>query len=112
MKGGISIIITKKITAIKYTYRDPIAGKEGSSSEPINWFGLHNKVGVLHTHGASYGRNSGDYFSLADTDYADKIGIPIYVATPRGTLRKYNPADETDIIIYWDLPYDPNHPDR
>ena len=89
MREGICIIITKKITTIKYTYRDPKAGKKNSVSEPINWFGIHNKVGLLHTHGASYGGSSGDYFSITDTEYADKLGVPIYVATPLGTLRKY-----------------------
>ena len=72
MREGICIIITKKITTIKYTYRDPKAGKKNSVSEPINWFGIHNKVGLLHTHGASYGGSSGDYFSITDTEYADK----------------------------------------
>ena len=38
--------------------------------------------------------------------------IPIYVATPLGTLRRYDPLDKSDIIIFDDIPFDPNHPGR
>jgi len=38
--------------------------------------------------------------------------MPIYVATPLGTLRKYNPSNGADIVLYDDLPFDPNHPGR
>ena len=29
-----------------------------------------------------------------------------------GTLRKYNPANGMDVILYEDIPFDPNHPGR
>lgn len=35
-----------------------------------------------------------------------------YLVTPLGTVRKYDPADGSDIIIYFDVPYDSNHPGR
>lgn len=34
------------------------------------------------------------------------------VATPLGTLRKYDPSDGTDIVLYTDIPFDSNHPWR
>ena len=35
-----------------------------------------------------------------------------YLVTPKVTVRKYTPLDFEDIVIYTDVPYDHNHPDR
>ena len=38
--------------------------------------------------------------------------MPIYVVTPLGTLRKYDPATGEDVILFYDMLYDPKHPNR
>ena len=53
-----------------------------------------------------------DTFSQTDKNHADRHGVPTYIATPLGTLRKYNPANGMDVILYEDIPFDPNHPGR
>ena len=73
---------------------------------------MHNQVALLHTHGAYSPGYRNDVFSSTDKTLADRKNMPIYVATPLGTLRKYNPLNGTDIVLYDDLPFDPNHPRR
>lgn len=51
-------------------------------------------------------------FSSADKNLAIRRKMPIYVATPLGTLRKYTPSIHTDVVLFDDLPFDPNHPGR
>ena len=104
--------VTIRVRVTKYTYVEPKRGTNDSSSPPINWFGLHNVVARLHTHAAYDPKYDNDVFSPADKRNARNQGVPTYVATPLGTLRKYNPANGTDIIIYDDIPFDPNHPGR
>ena len=41
-----------------------------------------------------------------------RSGVPNYVATPLGTLRRYDPSDGSDVQVYDDIPWDPNHPSR
>ena len=100
-----------KIVKIKYTYVNPAKGTKDSSLMPINWFGIHNTVAIAHTHAAYSPEYINNSFSDVDMAVANKRGIPTYVATPLGLLRRYDPADGSDIIIYWDIPSDPNYPD-
>lgn len=66
----------------------------------------------LHTHAAYDPEYANDVFSSADKQNAKNQNVVSYVATPLGTLRKYNPADESDIVIFDDIPFDINHPGR
>ena len=110
--GGISKTVKKRVKVTKYTYVKPAKGTAHSSTIPINWFGMHNQVALLHTHGAYSPGYGNDVFSSTDKNLANRKNMPIYVATPLGTLRKYNPSNGTDIVLYDDLPFDPNHPGR
>ncbi len=96
----------------KYTYREPRRGTESTSRPPINPYGVHNVIAYLHTHAAYDSRYKNDVFSKRDIENAKHRGLVSYVATPLGTLRRYNPVDETDIIIYDDIPFDSHHPGR
>ena len=80
--------------------------------QPINWFGIHTVVGRLHTHAAYDPAYENDAFSSTDKRNAEKQGVPTYVATPLGTLKKYDPSKGTDIVLFNDIPFDPNHPGR
>ena len=105
---------TYKTKVTKYSYREPQKGTKDSSSPPINWFGRDTKVARLHTHAAydsSYGSGN-DNFSPADIRNATNQGVPTYVATPIGNLRKYDPSDGSDIVLFSDIPFDSNHPSR
>ena len=67
-------------------------------------------VAVLHTHSAYNIDSAGDQFSPQDRDVARQLSIPIYVATPGGMLLKYDPSIVYDLILFDDIPHDPNHP--
>ena len=110
--GGLTKTVTTKVKITKYTYREPKRGTVDSSSPPINWFGIHTVVGRLHTHAAYDPAYANDIFSPADKRNAERQGVPTYVATPLGTLRKYDPSNGTDIVLFNDIPFDPNHPER
>ena len=69
-------------------------------------------MAITHTHAAYDPEYYNDIFSPDDITIADMIRVPIYVATPLGTLRKYNPADKSDVELYDDIPWDPAHPSR
>ena len=110
-----------KSTKTQYSYREPKRGTVDSSSPPINWFWRDNKVARLHTHAAydpKYDNdNFSDYYDVNGKRRGDKInainaGMPSYVATPLGTLRKFDPSDDSDIVLFWDIPFDPNHPEK
>ena len=104
--------ITIRVKVTKYTYVSPSRGTNKSSIIPINWFGLRNQVALLHTHAAYDSGYRNDIFSQKDKDLAARRNMPIYVATPMGTLRRYDPSNGTDIVIFEDIPFDPNHPGR
>ena len=106
-RGGLTKTITKRVKVTKYSYVEPKKGTAHSVSIPINWFGARKKVAEIHTHGAYSPGYSNDNFSSADLN--NWIN---YLVTPLGTVRKYDPADGSDIIIYYDVPYDSNHPGR
>ena len=104
-----------------YTYRKPKKGTVDSSTPPINWFGRDKKVARLHTHAAYDPKYASDifsdYYDKAGNRRGDKInainaGMPTYVATPLGTLRRFDPSDGSDIVLFDDIPFDPNHPLR
>lgn len=66
----------------------------------------------IHTHGAYDPAYRNDNFSSQDKHIAHTKGVPSYVATPGGLLRKYNPADTSNIILFDDIPYDHSHPKK
>ena len=105
--GGVmrTVIGKKKVT--KYSYIEPKKGSAHKVSVPVNWFGFNNKVAEIHTHGAYSDGYEGDVFSAAD-----KNKWLNYLVTPLGTVRKYNPIDGSDVVIFNDVPYDSNHPRR
>ena len=110
--GGLTKTVTTKVKVTKYTYREPKRGTANGSSPPINWFCIHKVVARLHTHAAYDPAYENDIFSPDDKRNAERQGIPTYVATPLGTLRKYDPSNGTDVVLFDDIPFDPNHPGR
>ena len=117
--GSDSLVFTFKVKETKevtmYTYKKVKKGDGHSSNPP--WAPIFKrKSAVAHTHGAYDPKYKSDEFSEDDLEYSLNKGVPIYVATPSGTLRKYDPnnyvygVDNSEEICD-DIPYDPNHPD-
>ena len=96
----------------KYSYVIPLKG--GSDNTILISFLEYpaTKVDLLHTHAAYASGYDNDNFSTADKILAAISGVPYYVATPLGTLRKFDPIGWTDTLISDDIPYDPEHPGR
>ena len=68
------------------------------------------RVATAHAHAAYDPEYQNDYFSPDDTGNAAKRGVPNYVVTPLGTLRRYTPSTGEDSLLYTSMPSDPNHP--
>ena len=98
------------VRVTKYSYVTPNKGNAHSVTIPINWFGTKKKTADIHTHGAYSPEIGGgnDVYSPADLETT----IISYLITPLGTVRKYDPSDGSDIELFNDVPFDPNHPSR
>jgi hypothetical protein len=109
----VAIPYYKKVTNVYYTYDEPVKGTSSSVElgPPDNSMEV---VALFHTH-AAYSANtnhSNDDFSTLDIQVTNYNRIPSYLATPNGTLRLYDPISKTNIVVYSDIPYDINHPER
>lgn len=95
------------VLKIKYGYVEPQKGTIDETSIPSKKSIFHNKSAEIHTHAAydPYYMKGNDLFSPDDLN-----NFINYLVTPLGTIRKYNPKDGSDIVIYWDAPFDQNHP--
>ncbi|MHB1453453.1 MAG: DUF4329 domain-containing protein [Saccharofermentanales bacterium] len=98
--------IRKTTRQIRYSYQKIRIGKTHSLLIPFAPL-FRKKVAEIHTHGAYNEGYENDEFSPQDTN-----SFINYLVTPLGTLRKYDPSDGSDIVIYSDIPFDPNHPGR
>ncbi len=68
----------------------------------------------IHTHAAfdsccQVGNND---FSPTDINNMKGKSYLSYLVTPRGYVRRYDPSDESNIVVYKDVPYDPKYPRR
>ena len=73
-----------------YSYTDPNPGTKDASSPGQS---PNNKevIGVYHTHGAADPGYDNEHFSPQDKKYADYIGKSLYLGTPSGRYKKYDP---------------------
>ncbi|MBL4753100.1 MAG: DUF4329 domain-containing protein [Flavobacteriales bacterium] len=70
----------------------------------------YERVAAAHTHGAYQEGWGGERFSPADLEYSEKYEQDLYVATPSGKLKKYDPLDVFVSEVATDIPSDPNVP--
>ena len=106
----------------KYYYSVPNIGDNESVisyTEPLD--PNDEESGRAHTHAAYDPDYKNNQFSniegdngemIGDIPNAKKLNFPSYLATPNGSLRKYTPSSDTDILIRTDMPSDPKDPDR
>ena len=116
----ISIIYKINIRgSIKYSYS--IADTHGKHGGTYNYKYDKSNVAIIHSHGNYDGLITendklkqiiDNDFSKNDKQTSEKLGIPIYLVTPNGTLKMYNPQNEKSKIISVDMPSDPNDPSR
>jgi RHS repeat-associated protein len=73
-----------------YTYTPPVTGDEASAQPKDAGSGAgYTDVASAHTHGNySNGAYDDNDFSPADKNFASATGMPLYVATPNGSLQK------------------------
>ena len=76
----------------KYKYTDPLGGNNDSVSVPSAPSGK-KLSSVIHAHGAYDARYDNENFSgkRGDEGVADYLEVPIYVTTPGGKIKKYDP---------------------
>ena len=97
-----------------YSYSVPNASKGGSvdvSKAP----GDATPVADIHSHGNSWGKDvtySDNNFSGQDKAGNDKQKIDGYLATPDGSLKKYDQKTGKESVISTDLPSDPADPTK
>lgn len=96
-----------------YSYTTPNLGTSNKSIPSLPKEGINSIVGVVHSH-ASTGRGTqkADKLSSGDLDCAISYKVPIYAATPCGTLIKTTPkqigGDSKTYTIDDKIPYDRN----
>lgn len=113
---GIKLIPTK--TREYYSYSEPSVGTENETAAIVvpddpNY----QLVGWIHSHGAYMPEYDSRMFSLDDYAIAKQLledeGIKYsYLSTPNGYLWRYDAITGKLDLISYDIPFDPNDPDR
>ena len=85
-----------------YTYTIPSRGTSDSVIMSVS--PSDPSIAFLHTHAAYNPEYDNENFSSTDKKTAIKKGIDIYVATPGGTLKVFNPEANTTTLVSTDMP--------
>lgn len=89
-----------------YTYNAPNIGGEASSKPYWNNLQDGKMVARAHTHGDDVSGYDTQNFSKADKRNANVFGFRTYVATPKGSLRKYDPKTGKESNVSDEIPSD------
>jgi RHS repeat-associated protein len=83
------------------TTQGPESGRQLSSADPGSVPAGTVNAGIWHDHGGPDPRFDNEHFSDVggDKDLSRSEGVPIYVGTPGGTIREFDPATGSDIQI-------------
>jgi len=97
-----SAIYTREVNGTtKYYYSKVFVGDESSVRIPpteIPSDGTH--VASVHTH-AAYDPDYNNFdFSMNDMFYAINVGVPLYLVTSAGTIKKYDPVKMTKSDVF------------
>ena len=119
--NGKSILIGREMSSsiylqtnnknVSYTYSEPAIGKSDGvipSTAPNG----ETVVATIHSHGKYEKGYLNNEFSEADKDNAKDRSADSYVATPNGSLKKYDHKTGNITVLSTDLPSDPTDPDR
>jgi RHS repeat-associated protein len=91
-----------------YAYTVPIKGEEASVLPSVLVF--NRPIAFLHTHGGFDPRYESNIFSSEDKKFSNLYGIPIYVATPNGSLLVYDPKTGIVLPVDYNMPSDRKEP--
>jgi RHS repeat-associated protein len=109
------IVEIKDGSTTYYTYLKPNVGSEASATP--KGLGLSNEgdatiVARVHTHGSYDPKYANNVFSSTDITNAKNQGVDSYVATPNGSLQKYDNFTGGTSTISTAIPSDPKDPAR
>jgi RHS repeat-associated protein len=106
------LFFTWEKTVTYYTYTEPDKGSGSSATVPSPPDGKVT-IAILHTHAAYDPKYDNENFSDADKNAAKSINGYIYVVTPGGKLKRYDPNAwfTSTKTISKKMPKDPNSPD-
>jgi hypothetical protein len=92
-----------------YSYSEPNKGTF-EHSIPSGSGITKTDIALIHSHG-NYTPKS-DEFSDDDKAVAKYKDMPVFVTTPDGSLKEYNPKTTKESLISTDMPSDPKDPER
>lgn len=109
------VVEVKEGNTTFYTYLKPNQGSKASSTP--KGLGLSNEgdakvVARAHTHGSYDPKYANNVFSPADISNAKSQGVDSYVATPNGSLQKFDNSTGTTTTVSTAIPSDPVDPAR
>jgi len=111
--GAIIYKMTDNKENTYYTYTTPnIGGSENGVVPAPDFSSKGEMVASVHTHSNFDKRFLNDEFSPEDMKGAKRVNMDAYVATPKGTLLKYDVKLKKSTAIDNHIPSDPNHPMR
>jgi len=93
----------------KYKYTAIIGGQNANVGVPTAPYGKTLSA-IIHAHAAYDKRYDNENFSGQDKSVAKFFEVPVYVTTPGGKLKKYDPDIDKTTTINKDMPKDPNSP--
>jgi hypothetical protein len=106
----------RKTGKVSYSYNPPSVGSRTRSIPLTNASEEGELAGTAYTHGKFDTENpdedTSDFLSPEDSDNANDRGVPVFVATPNGSLRKYDPVSKFRGKISSEMPSDEDHPKR
>jgi RHS repeat-associated protein len=105
---GAYVHKTRKNGKTYYTYNIPTKSW-GSSFVRVKYKGVpffRSPKAMVHTHG-SYAKYSDNDFSDEDKEIAKSEDFLMYVVTPNGSLKVFDPKNESTDVISTEMPSDP-----
>ena len=94
-----------------YSYSEPNKGSEAAAT-PSGTGWIREDVADAHTHGKYLPAYDNNNFSPTDTKDNNKKNLIGYLATPNGSLQKYDPETKLTTVVATDIPSDPKDPQR
>jgi RHS repeat-associated protein len=93
--------VVKNVDGTYGVTQGPESGRNQASSDPGPVAPGTMNAGIWHDHGGNDPAFDNEHFSDkgGDKDIARQEKVPIYVGTPGGTIRKFDPATESDTQI-------------
>jgi RHS repeat-associated protein len=93
----------------RYSYSEPSQGTY-DSSRPSGSGITRTDVAIIHSHANYDSKYDSNNFSPDDKKLSQKKDMPIFVTTPDGSLKQYDPKSNKPTTVSTDMPSDQNDP--